>query len=349
MESNEASRRTFSASLIGFGYWGPNLARNLATSTQFELACICDVDQDRLELAQHLPPSVKCSPDGDAALSDPEIDVVFIATPAGTHYALGRQAILNGKHVLIEKPLTLDTASSSELVDLAERQGVALAVDHTFVFTGAVQKLRQLVMNGDLGDLRYFDSIRVNLGLIQPDINVLWDLAIHDLAILQYVTGTVPVAVSATGIAHAPSIHASTAYMTLFFENDFIAHIGTSWMSPVKVRRALLGGTDQMVVYDDLERSEKIKIFDSTIEESSTSSGAYTRLVQPRIGDMLAPKVSTREALAVEIEHFGDHLLGETDLLVPGTRGMQVIRILEAATESMKENGVPVPVAGESS
>jgi len=277
------------------------------------------------------------------------VDVVFVATPASTHFELCQEALLNGKNVLVEKPLTLDSTSSEALVRLAKQQGLMLAVDHTFVFTGAVQKLRDLVVGGELGALRYFDSIRMNLGLVQPDINVLWDLAVHDLSILQFVTDRVPVAVSATGRAHVPSTQTSTAYMTLFYEDDFIAHIGTSWMSPVKIRRSLLAGTRQMVVYDDQDLGQQVKLFDSGVETSSAPGADRRNLVQTRVGDMLAPKVDTREALAVELEDLASCMRGEVEPLVPGESGLGIVRVLEAATRSLDQNGSPFPVACDTS
>ena len=341
MVSREPIGRPLVASLIGFGYWGPNLARNLSASRDFDLKYISDISSDRLESAMHLYGTTVCLDDPTTTFSDPDVDVVLIATPASTHFELCREALENGKHVFVEKPLTLDSVSSQALVQLAKRRGLILTVDHTFVFTGAVRKLRELVVGGELGALRYFDSIRVNLGLVQPDIDVLWDLAVHDLSILQFVTDRVPVAVSATGSAHEPSTQTSTAYMTLFYDDDFIAHIGTSWMSPVKIRRSLLAGTRQMVVYDDQDAGQQVKLFDSGIETSSAPGSDYGKLVQTRVGDMLAPKVDTREALAVELEHLVACLRGEEEPLVPGESGLDIVRVLEAAARSLNNNGSP--------
>ncbi len=346
MVSREPSGRPFVASLIGFGYWGPNLARNLSVSRDFNLKYISDVSSDRLESARHLYGTTVCLKDPVATFSDPEVDVVLVATPASTHFELCREALEHGKHVLVEKPLTLDSISSQALVQLAKRRGLILAVDHTFVFTGAVRKLRELVACGELGVLRYFDSIRVNLGVVQPDIDVLWDLAVHDLSILQFVTDRVPVAVSATGSAHEPSTQMSTAYMTLFYDDDFIAHIGTSWMSPVKIRRSLLAGSRQMVVYDDQDVGQQVKLFDSGIETSSPPVVDHGRLVQTRVGDMLAPKVDTREALTVELEHLAACLRGEEELIVPGESGLDIVCVLEAATRSLDQHGSPSQVGG---
>ena len=338
--------RPFNSSLIGFGYWGPNLARNISSNPHYNLAYISDTSPERLDIAQRIYPSATCVSDPSVALSDPDIDIVFIATPPSSHRELALTAIRGGKHVLVEKPLTLDSPSATELVKLAKAQDVLLAVDHTFVFTGAVRKLRELVSTGKVGDLHYFDSTRVNLGLVQPDINVLWDLAVHDLSILQFVTGRMPTSVSATGMAHPPSIQESTAYLTLFYEDDFIAHIGTSWMSPVKVRRTLIGGTRHMVVYDDLEPSEKIRVYDSGVDKPPSTEAAHQTLVQYRTGDMFAPQLETMEALAFEIDHLAACLREQETLLVPGQAGAEIVEILEAASVSLTNNGSPTPVSG---
>jgi len=344
METHQSTNPHFNAALFGFGYWGPNLARNLSRNQHFTLKHICDHAPDRLDSARNQYPLTNCTSNAEEALSDPEVDLVCLATPASTHHALGIKAITEGKHVLIEKPLALDSAAGAELVTQARQKGVMLAVDHTFVFTGAVRKLRDLALGGELGRLLFFDSIRVNLGLVQPDVNVLWDLAVHDLAILQHVTEKLPIAVSATGKAHSPSTHPSTAYMTLFYEDDFIAHVGTSWMSPVKVRRSLLSGTQKMAVYDDLDSSQQIKVYDSSLEETPGNNPSHMRQAEPRIGDMVAPKIDRREALSVEIDHLAACLRGEVEPLVPGERGLEIIKILEAATQSLGEDGTPIEI-----
>ena len=346
MDAFQTPKTTFGVALVGYGYWGPNLARNLSRNPSFSLNHICDHDPNRLEVAKSHYPSAGYTSNVDEVLGDPDIDLVCVATPASTHHDLGMQAIAHGKHVLMEKPLALDSTSGTELVTSARREGVLLAVDHTFVFTGAVRKLRELVSDEGLGRLLFFDSIRVNLGIVQPDVNVHWDLAVHDLSILQYVTGKTPVAVSATGQAHPPSTHPSTAYMTLFYEDDFIAHVGTSWMSPVKVRRSLLSGTKKMAVYDDLDASEQVKVYDSGLEEMLEDHSGYRRLAEPRTGDMVAPKLDRREALMVEIDHLADCLRGEAELLASGQHGLEIINILEAATQSLKANGAPIEIVG---
>ena len=335
----------FNASLIGFGYWGPNLARNISSSPHYRLAYISDTSSERLDAARRSYQSAECVSDPSVALSDPDIDIVFISTPVGSHRELALAAIRNGKHVLVEKPLALDASSAAELVTLADANGVLLAVDHTPVFTGAVRKLRELVSTGEIGDLRYFDSMRSNLGLVQPDINVLWDLAIHDLSILQFVTEKRPVSVSASGIAHSPSIHESTAYLTLFYEDDFIAHVGTSWMSPVKVRRALIGGTRRMVVYDDIEPGEKIQVYDSGVDKPSGVEASHQTLVQYRTGDMFAPPLETKEALVLLMDHLASCIRGQETLLIPGRTGVEIVEVLEAANVSLSNRGSPVSIS----
>lgn len=334
--------RTLGAALIGFGYWGPNLARNLSASVDFDLLYICDLSPGRLVVAGGLYPAVSCGLDASVAIGDDDVDIVFVATPAAAHHSIAIEAIEAGKHVLVEKPLTLNASTSDDLVARAADRGVVLAVDHTFVYTGAAQKLRDLVVEGDLGDLRYFDSMRVNLGIVQPDVDVFWDLAVHDLSILQYVTGRTPVSVSATGMAHAPSSHASTAYLTLFYDDDFVAHVDVSWMSPVKVRRTLLAGTRRMVVYDDLEPSEKVKVYDAGVDHPETSEERHSTMVSYRTGDMIAPKLDASEALATEIAHLAECIRGKSVPRAHGAMGANIVRTLEAATASMAQRGTPV-------
>jgi predicted dehydrogenase len=336
------ARQALGAALVGFGYWGPNLARNLSASADFDLLHICDLSPGRVAAARGLYPAVDCGSDASHAIGDDAVDAVFVATPAVVHHRLAVQAIEAGKHVLVEKPLTLDAATSDDLVARAAGRGVVLAVDHTFVYTGAVQKLRDLVNEGDLGDLRSFDSMRVNLGIVQPDVDVFWDLAVHDLSILQYVTDRTPVSVSATGMAHAPSTHASTAYMTLFYEDDFIAHVDVSWMSPVKVRRTLLAGTRRMVVYDDLEPSEKVKVYDAGVDSPETSEERHSTMVSYRTGDMIAPKLDSNEALSTEIAHLAECIRENSVPRASGAIGASVVRTLEAATASIVKRGAPV-------
>ena len=333
--------------LIGYGYWGPNLARNFASSSSTELVAICDSSESRRSSAASQYRSVQVCSTLEEVLSLENIDAVAIATPTGSHYAIARAALEKGLHVFVEKPLTDSTASAAELVALAESRSLILHVDHTFVYTEAVRTLKRLVESGDIGDLLYFDSTRVNLGLFQPDVNVIWDLAVHDLSILQFVTNKQVCRVSATGLRHPRATQESAAFMTLFYDDNFAAHIDVSWMSPVKLRRTLLSGTKKMVVYDDLETTEKLKIYDSGVDISDDPDTVRQALIAYRIGDMVAPKIPSTEALQVEVNHFADAIRKQQPTLTDGRLGLELVRILEAASESMASDGSPVSIVRE--
>jgi predicted dehydrogenase len=269
---------------------------------------------------------------------------VVVATPVATHFRLAMAAIEAGKHVLVEKPLALDSREATALIEAARRHGVVLMVDHTFVYTGAVQKIKELVDRGQLGRLLYYDSVRVNLGLFQHDVDVLWDLAVHDLSIMDYVLGRRPRAVAAAGVAHVPGQPVNTAYLTCYFEDDLIAHFHVNWLAPVKIRRTLLGGDRQMIVYDDLEPSEKVKVYDKGITVANGNGhggneGAYDLLVGYRAGDMYAPQLSLAEALGVEAEHFVDCVRTGREPITSGEAGLRVVRVLEAAAASLAARG----------
>jgi len=267
------------------------------------------------------------------------VDAVAIATPVASHFELALRALRAGKHVFVEKPLT-DTAEKAErLISEAESRGLTLHVDHTFVYTGAVRKIRELVNRGELGDLYYYDSVRVNLGLFQSDVSVIWDLAVHDLSIMDYVFPEKPVAVCATGVKHVPGKPANIAYLTLFFDNDAIGHLHVNWLAPVKVRRTFVGGSRKMIVYDDVEPSEKVKVYDKGITLNGNKETLYRALVTYRMGDMWAPRLETMEALQVEAEHFVRCVTEGERSITDGHSGLRVVRILEAATRSLKERG----------
>ena len=278
---------------------------------------------------------------------DPAVDAVVIATPVASHFDLAMQALHAGKHVLVEKPLAASGEQGERLLEEAARCRRVLMVDHTFVYTGAVRKIKELVDSAKLGQLYYYDSVRVNLGLFQHDVNVLWDLAVHDLAIMDYVLGSRPCAVGATGIAHVPGKPKDVAYLTCFFENNLIAHFHVNWLSPVKVRKTLIGGAQQMIVYDDLEPSEKIKVYDKGITLNNGSEGNYDLLVGYRAGDMWAPQLDTTEALRLEAKHFIDCIEHGKQPITNGHVGLRVVRILEAATHSMAQRGRPVELYWE--
>lgn len=328
--------------LIGYGYWGPNLARNFVEASRTELVAVSDLDEERLQLARTRYPSLTTTRDHQALFADPEIDAVAIVTPVSTHFELASQALAAGKHVFLEKPLTQTSEQGEKLVEMARRAGCILHVDHTFVYTGAVRRIKQMVETGELGDLYYFDSVRVNLGLVQADVNVLWDLAVHDLAILNYIFPFEPTAVSATGMEHVAGRPATIAYLTLFYETNAIAHIYVNWLSPVKIRKTLIGASRKMIVYDDLEPSEKIKVYDKGVAIGETKESIYDTMVSYRSGDMYAPHLDPGEALRSEVDHFARCIEDGDEQLTGGAEGLRVVRILEAATESMTQRGSPV-------
>jgi predicted dehydrogenase len=280
-------------------------------------------------------------------LDDPDVNAVAIATPVSSHFELGMAALEAGKHVLLEKPLAATSMEAARLIAEAEARRLTLMVDHTFVYTPAVQKIRELTRSGDLGEIYYYDSVRINLGLFQHDVNVLWDLAVHDLAIMDFVLGRQPVSVSATGLAHVPGQPENISYMTIFFDGQLIAHVHANWLAPVKVRRTLLGGSRRMVVFDDLETSDKIKVYDRGISVNPSPQNVYQMLVGYRTGDMWSPQLELREALNAEAAHFIDCIANGEAPVTDGYAGLRVVRLLEAATQSMKSQGALVSVAPE--
>jgi predicted dehydrogenase len=325
--------------VIGYGYWGPNLVRNFADCSSTKVAAVCDVRPDRLAAAERRYPGILTTSDPSVLIKDSSVDAVVIATPVEYHFDLAMMAIREGKHVLVEKPIASSSEQASRLIDEAARRRVVLMVDHTFVYTSAVNAMHDLVEKGELGDIYYYDSVRINLGLFQHDVNVLWDLAVHDLSIMDYVLNQQPVAVSATGLAHVPKEPENIAYMTMFFDGPLIGHIHVNWLAPVKVRRTLLGGSRRMVVFDDLEASEKLKVYDKGISLNPSPENVYQMLVGYRTGDMWAPKVAVTEALSVEAAHFADCIGAGSRPITDGEAGLRVVRLLEAANESMGARG----------
>jgi predicted dehydrogenase len=332
--------------VIGYGYWGPNLVRNFAERPDAQVVVAADRRPERLALVQRRYPGIRVTADPADLIADPAVDAVVIATPVALHFELALAALRAGKHVLVEKPMASTSEEASRLIDEASRRRLVLMVDHTFVYTGAVQKMGELVASGELGDLYYYDSVRINLGLFQQDVDVLWDLAVHDLSIMDFVLTQQPVSVSATGLAHVPGKPKNIAYMTMFFDGPMIAHVHASWLAPVKVRRTLLGGSRRMVVFDDLEGSEKIKVYDSGISVDPSPENVYQMLVGYRTGDMWAPKLNVTEALAVEAAHFVDCVTRSTRPKSDGEAGLRVVRLLEAASVSMQNHGRPVDIQG---
>ena len=327
--------------LIGYGYWGPNLARNVDENPHLQLFSICDISSDRLDLARVRYPLVHCTNDPAKIFEDESIDAVIIATPVSTHYDLASQVLKQRKHLLVEKPMTDSVDTAAKLVDQAATAGKVLMIDHTFIYSPAVQKLKEIVSSGILGDILYYDSVRINLGLFQHDINVIWDLAPHDIAIMNYTIGKRPKRVSAHGSGFVGNHLEHIAYVNLEFEDSFNAHFHVNWLAPVKIRQTLIGGSKKMVVYNENEPTEKIKIYDSGIEVLD-QEGIYKTLIQYRTGDIFIPKLENREPLNTEIEHFVDCIQKGKKPWTDGHAGLEIIRILHAAQVSIKNNGIPI-------
>jgi len=323
--------------VIGYGYWGPNIVRNLHAVDNCHVAAVCDKSTSALARARKAYPGVQLTTDFTEVLTSPDIDAVAVVTPVWTHYELAKSALLNGKHVFVEKPFTSTAAQAEELIELADRKNLKIMVDHTFLFSGAVRKIREVVDAGTLGPLYYFDSTRVNLGLFQHDVSVVWDLAPHDLSIMDYIITERPEAVVATGAKHLNGV-ADMAFITIYFPGNIIAHVNVNWLSPVKVRTTLIGGRDKMLVWNDLEADEKIKIYDKGVQMTS-GQGVYDLLVSYRSGDVWAPKCQQTEALKVELEYFVDCITGDQVPLNDGVAGLRVVRLLEAAEQSLQERG----------
>ena len=324
--------------VIGYGYWGPNLVRNFSAVEGSQVNMICDMNQQALKKAQRVHPGIKVTTDCNELIKDQNIDVVAIATPVFTHYELAKKVLEEGKNVFVEKPFTYTSAEGEELVELAEKKNLKIMVDHTFLYTGAVRKIKQLIDDRVLGDIFYYDSVRVNLGLFQHDINVVWDLAPHDLSIMQYVIGETPQAVVATGASHFNRGLEDVAYLTIYFRDNIIAHINVNWLSPVKIRTTLIGGQKKMLVWNDLEPDEKIKIYDKGVQVK-TKEGKYNLLVSYRSGDMWSPRVEQTEALKLMVEKFVDCVSNGGKSVNDGRAGLSVVKMLEASTKSLKNKG----------
>jgi predicted dehydrogenase len=323
--------------VIGYGYWGPNIVRNFSSIEGTRILGICDSDQKAMDRARRSYPHVVTTRDCNDILASPEVDAVAVITPVSTHFDLARKALENGKHVFVEKPFTATVAQAEELIALAERKKLTIMVDHTFIFTGAVRKIKQLINEKTLGDLYYYDSVRVNLGLFQHDVNVIWDLAPHDFAVMDYILDEKPIALSACGKAHVNGME-DTAYITVHFNNNMIAHFNVNWLSPVKVRTTLIGGEKKMLVWNDLEADEKIKIYDKGVEVKSKEADYHLR-VNYRSGDMFAPRVEPSEALRTEAEYFAHCITENKTPINDGQAGLRVVKMLNACNESLKNNG----------
>jgi len=325
--------------VIGYGYWGPVVARNFHAAEGCSLAAVCDKNPDALARAGKAHPGIFLTGDATELIRSPQLDAVAVITPVWTHFDFAKAALENGKHIFVEKPFTANSAQACELIDLALARKLQIMVDHTFLFTGAVRKIRQLVDEGVLGKLFYYDSSRVNLGLFQHDVNVVWDLAPHDLAIMNHLIRGEPQAVSATGQCHLNGLE-DLAYLTVYF-SGMLAHINVNWLSPVKVRTTLIGGEKKMVVWNDMEADEKVKVYDKGVEIKN-GQGVYDLLVSYRSGDMWAPKVDQTEALKLEATYFRDCIRSGQAPFNDGLAGLRVVRLLEAAGQSLKQRGRPV-------
>ena len=326
--------------VIGYGYWGPNIVRNLVSLEGSQVIAIAEISEGARARAQKAYPRIKVTADAAEVITSPDVDAIAVVSPVWTHYELTKAALLQGKHVFVEKPFTSNTAQAEELINLAEQKNLKIMVDHTFLFTGAVRKIRQLIEEDALGNLYYYDSTRVNLGLFQHDINVLWDLAPHDLSIMDNLLKGKPEGIVATGQGHLNG-HEDVAFMTVYFPEKVIAHINVNWLSPVKVRTTLIGGEKRMLVWNDLEADEKVKVYDKGVKITSRE-GVYDLLVSYRSGDMWAPQLEQVEALRQELSYFVDCVSAGKEPFNNGCAGFRVVQMLEAASESLKKKGAMV-------
>jgi len=338
----EMSNGSIGVGVIGFGYWGPNLVRNFANSESSRVVAVSDLDPAKLAVSERRHPEIATTSNFQDLLQNPQIDAVAIATPVHTHYDLALAALKAGKHVFVEKPLAPTSDQVRRLIDEADRRNLTLMVDHTFLYTPAVQKIRELLLENALGDIYYYDSIRSSLGLFQSDVNVVWDLAVHDISIIQHILNDEPVAVSATGSSHVAGSPENMAHITLFFQSSCVAHVSVNWLSPIKVRQTFIGGSRKMIVYDDVEATEKIKVYDKGITLNGSPDKTHQLRIGYRAGDMWAPHISTREALQTEVEHFVECVRTGSEPVSSGMSGLRVIEVLEAASRSIADQGKPV-------
>lgn len=323
--------------IVGLGYWGPNLVRNFLAQKNIQKVVACDQRTERLEFIKSKSPAVLLSNNYEELLRS-DIDALVIATPVESHYQLAKKALEAGKHIWVEKPFTATSQQAEGLLELADKKNLRIFVDHTFIYTGAVRKMKEIVGKGELGKILHFDSVRINLGLFQKDINVIWDLAPHDLSIMNYVLSHLkPIAVSANGIANYNGKE-NIAHISLYFEENCFAHFHVNWTSPVKIRRMIVGGDKKMLVFDDMENFEKIKVYDAGVDIQNTAS-IYEALVQYRLGDMYSPKVIQTEALELAAKEFLESISQNRDPLTSGKDGLNVVRILEVADLSLQNKG----------
>lgn len=325
--------------VVGYGYWGPNLVRNFMDAADAQVKTVVDLDPARLAQVQRRYPKIETTTSFGDVLADPTIEVVAIATPVSSHFELGMAALRAGKHVWLEKPMAETAIQARRLAEEAEKRNLVLLVDHTFLYTSAIRKVAEIINNEEIGSLHYYDSKRINLGLFQKDVNVISDLAVHDFSILLYLLKERPAAISASGISHFPNSPENLAYVTLFYDSGFIAHTNVSWLSPVKIRQIFLGGSKKMVVYDDLQPSEKIKIYDTGVSFTSDPERIHEMRIGYRTGDMWSPKLAMTEALRMESDHFIDCIQNQRRPETDGWLGAEVVQLIEAATSSMRGKG----------
>lgn len=330
--------------VIGFGYWGPNLVRNLSIPGRSRVVAVCDLEAKNLRRAAERNPAIRTTPNASDLVTDRNIDAIAIATPVRTHFPLAEAALRAGKHVFVEKPISETSAQANKLIELAASKNLVLMVDHTFVYTPAVQRLRELTQSGELGDIYYYDSLRINLGLFQHDVSVLWDLAVHDFSILDFVIDARPQAISAVGIAHVPNAPENVAYLSVFLGGGTVAHINVNWLAPVKVRRTLIGGSRKMIIFDELDPSEKLKVYDRGITIGDDPEALYQTQINYRMGDMWAPNLPYKEALETAAEHFLACIDSGNRPITDGETGLRIVRLLELATQSMRQQGVPITI-----
>ena len=325
---------TIRVAIIGYGYWGPNLLRNFSANANFEVVALADQRAEARMAAARAVRGLRCYDDGQEVIALSDVDAVVVATPVATHFELARRALLAGKHVLVEKPICATSDEAEELIRIAAQANRVLMVDHVFLFTGAVQAIKLAVDAGRFGDICYFDSMRVNLGLFQTDVNVLWDLAPHDLSIINYLIDDQVVGVDATGYCHVNPGLPDMVYLTLHYARNMVAHFNLSWMSPMKVRRFAIGGTRHMLIWDDLDHDQKVRIYDSGIEFRAEGQRA-TIVPDYRIGDIYSPRVSRKEALISVVDHFGAVIRSEQTSIMAGEHGLKVVQVMERAQRTL--------------
>lgn len=323
--------------IVGAGYWGPNLVRNFYQLEDAEVEMVCDIKEEKLKLVKKNYPTIKTTTNFNGILENPEIMAVAIAVPAELHYQFSKKVLEAGKHVLVEKPISQTSREVQELIELAKANDKILMVDHSFLYYGPVLKIKEIIDSGELGKVYYFDSQRVNLGLIRKDVNVIWDLASHDISIINFLIKKQPIAVSAWGVSHIAGKSEDLAHITLKYPDDFVAHIHVSWLSPVKIRQILIGASKKMILFDDIQPSEKIKIYDTRIEIDPTKETPFEPIY--RTGEVRIPIFDQAEALEKECQHFIQCIKENKTPLTDGKNGLEVVKILEACDRSLKEKG----------